>query len=96
MDDSQPERLASVRPVFVEAVPEKLERGVVYVSEKYGTAIHLCAGGCESQVVMPLQPDWSRGWTMQHDGDVVTFSPSILQNPCGHHYFIEANRVRWA
>jgi hypothetical protein len=33
---------------------------------------------------------------MTRDGDLVTFSPSILQGGCKHHYFIEQNRVRWA
>jgi hypothetical protein len=34
--------LRSITPAFVEFVPEVLERGVLYVSEKYGTASHLC------------------------------------------------------
>ena len=89
-----PDKTASFRIVDVETVPKPLERGVVYISDKYSLAIHLCAGGCDSEVVMPIRGD--RAWTMTRAGDTVTFSPSILQGGCNHHYFIEANQVRWA
>jgi hypothetical protein len=94
-----PDSTAIFRIVEVETVPEPLERGVVYISDKYALAIHLCAGGCDSEVVMKTAPMFDGDghfWTMTRVGDTVTFSPSILQGGCNHHYFIEANQVRWA
>lgn len=38
-------RIRTVRTEFVETIPEKLEQGVLYVSERRKTAAHLCACG---------------------------------------------------
>ena len=36
---------ATVIPQYVELMPGQLEDGVLYISEKYGTAIHKCCCG---------------------------------------------------
>jgi hypothetical protein len=46
-------------PRFVEAIPDKLEAAVLYVSMAYATAIHQCACGCGREVATPFSPtDW--------------------------------------
>lgn len=83
---------------MVEFMPEVLEDGVLYVSEKYGTAIHLCACGCGKETVTPIKPFWHTGWDYTNDNGVITLYPSIgNMNFCPNkaHYFYERNRVRW-
>ncbi len=89
---------SELRVVDVEFMPEAKEPGVLYISERFGLAIHLCAGCDGSAVVMKTRPMFDGDqhfWTMTRDGDAVTFTPSILQQGCRHHYFIEASRVRF-
>jgi len=87
-----------LKPVFVDHVPRELEQGVLYVSEKYETAIHLCAcGKCGWKTVTPFH-DGSTGWNYTRTADdKITLSPSIgnQQFPCKSHYFIQANKVVW-
>jgi Family of unknown function (DUF6527) len=41
-------------------MPKQLEPGILYVSEKYGTAAHHCAYGCGAKIRTPLGPtEWS-------------------------------------
>lgn len=53
-------RQTALPPQFVEFIPEQLEDGVLYISERHGTAIHLCCCGCGTELVTPLNP---AGWT---------------------------------
>jgi hypothetical protein len=81
-------------PVYVEHMPEELQEGVLYISEIFQTAIHLCAcGECGRETVTPL----SQGWTVTDDGGKITIRPSIgnWQMPCKSHYFITDGRVEW-
>lgn len=80
---------------FVDAIPEKLEAGVLYVSIRYATAVHLCCCGCDREVVTPLQPN---RFSLTYDGASVSLWPSIgnWSFPCQSHYWIEEDRVRWA
>lgn len=82
-------------PVFVEFIPERLEPGRLYVSMEYGAVAHLCACGCDSKVNTPLTPT---DWKLTYDGEAVTLTPSIgsWSLPCRSHYFVTANRIRWA
>lgn len=80
---------------FVGIVPRPIEPGILYVSERFQTAIHSCACGCGLETVTPFsRPD---DWQYTRDGDLVTLNPSIgnFQFPCKSHYYIEQNRVRW-
>jgi len=88
----------SLKPVFVKRVPKDLEQGVLYVSEEFGTAIHLCAcGSCGQKTVTPFHIA-ERGWQYTRDAqDKVTLHPSIgnFQMPCRSHYWVRENRVEW-
>ena len=77
----------------VETMPEFLEDGIIYISRKYETAIHLCACGCKEQTVTPFNKPY--GWTLTDDKDGVTLRPSIgNQNmSCKSHYFITNGKV---
>ncbi|MEJ1962933.1 MAG: DUF6527 family protein [Gammaproteobacteria bacterium] len=88
-------RQASLTPEFVEFIPERLEDGVLYISEKYGTATHRCCCGCGQEVVTPLGP---ADWKLQVLNDGVTLYPSIgnWSFVCRSHYWIRNGRVIWA
>ena len=80
---------------FVEYIPERLEDGVLYISQRYGTAAHKCCCGCGEEVITPLNPT---DWALQVDGDVVTLHPSIgnWSFTCRSHYWIRRSKVIWA
>lgn len=83
-----------LKTMEVECVPEKLEQGIIYVSRKYGTAIHLCACGCGEQTVTPFRGVIA--WELTDGAEGVTLRPSIgNQNfPCGSHYWITNGDVQ--
>lgn len=87
-------RIAHITPQFVEFVPKELEAGILYISETYGTASHLCACGCGARVVTPLTPiDWR--FDVHEQG--VSLYPSIGNSdfPCGSHYWIKEGEIEW-
>ncbi len=88
-------RVDSVRPEFVEFIPDRLEEGVVYVSIEYKSIAHLCCCGCGRKVVTPLSPT---GWRFTFDGRSISLCPSVgnWQKDCKSHYLVIQNRVRWA
>lgn len=79
----------------MEYMPDVLAEGVLYISQPFEVAIHLCACGCGNKVVTPLG---AGGWTLTNDEGKVTLHPSIgnFQIPCKTHYWIRANQVIWA
>lgn len=88
-------RQTTITPQFVELIPTQIQDGVLYISEKYGTAIHKCCCGCGQQVVTPLSP---AKWQLRRVGDAITLYPSIgnWNFPCRSHYWIRRNRIEWA
>jgi hypothetical protein len=87
-------RVAEIAPAFVTSFPETLEPGLLYVSDRFATAAHLCACGCQRKVVTPL----SRAqWVLTFDG-TVSLWPSVgnWALPCESHYVIERGTIRWA
>jgi hypothetical protein len=88
-------RQATITPQFVEFIPDRLQEGVLYISEKYGTVVHKCCCGCGEEVVTPLTP---ADWQLRKEGSNVTLFPSIgnWNFPCQSHYWIRKNRVEWA
>jgi Family of unknown function (DUF6527) len=78
----------------VHYVPAVLEPGVLYVSEEYKIAMHLCACGCGSKVPVSLGP---AGWTVTERNGRPTIRPSIGngQLPCRSHYLISDGKVEW-
>ena len=78
----------------VEFIPKELEEGVLYVSELFRTASHLCCCGCGGRVVTPLN---AAKWRLTDHGDSVTLSPSIGLGTfaCRSHYWIKRGVVEW-
>lgn len=87
--------MSTIRPEFVEFIPQVLAPGVLYISERYRTASHLCACGCGEKVVTPLSP---ADWQLTHRNDLVSLYPSIgnWNYACGSHYWIRRNEVVWS
>ncbi|HYL48364.1 MAG TPA: DUF6527 family protein [Stellaceae bacterium] len=76
-------------------MPTELESGVLYMSEEFGVAGHLCACGCGEKVMTPLGPS---EWRVEDVNGGPTLYPSIgnWQLPCQSHYWIIQGEVRWA
>lgn len=79
---------------FVDAMPQKLEEGKLYVCIQYATVAHLCCCGCGNEVVTPLTPT---DWSLTYNGASLSLQPSIGNwgFPCESHYWIQRDRVRW-
>src|SRR5688572_5744640 len=88
-------RRTAITPSFVDAIPEYLEDGVLYISEKYETAVHMCCCGCGEEVVTPLN---HAKWHLSRRRGAVSLFPSIgnWNYNCQSHYWIRANRIEWA
>lgn len=93
------EKLFELKPKYVDEITGELEHGVLYISKRFGIAIHLCACGCGQKSVTDLQPRWSDGWTITENEGLVTLSPSIGnfngESPYHAHYFIRNNKIQW-
>lgn len=76
-------------------MPKELKPGVLYVSEEFGTAAHLCACGCGSKIRTPLGPT---EWTLEETDKGPTLDPSIgnWQQACQSHYWICEGEIAWA
>lgn len=83
----------------VEFMPEDLKEGILYVSQPYSVAIHLCACGCGVKTVTPLKTIAGvENWTLVYNLDgTVTLDPSIgnQQFPCKSHYRITNSLIEW-
>ena len=79
----------------VVAMPREFAPGILYVSDEFGVAGHLCACGCGSKVVVPLGPV---EWTFTERGGRPSLRPSIgnWQLPCRSHYVIRDGQIVWA
>ncbi len=79
----------------VGSIPEQLDPGMLYHSERFALASHLCACGCGFEAVTRIEPQW---YTLQVSDGKPTLSPSIgnASFPCRSHYFIRRGRVAWA
>jgi hypothetical protein len=79
----------------VHFMPQKLEAGVLYVSEEYETAAHLCPCGCGEKIRTPLGPtEW--GLVERSDGPSLYPSVGNWHLPCRSHYWIRDGAVVWA
>jgi hypothetical protein len=88
-------KVTELKPQYVELMPKILEDGVLYISQKYATAVHKCCCGCGEKVVTPLKPT---EWSLSVTKGAVTLYPSIgnWSLGCRSHYWIRDNRVVWA
>lgn len=87
--------MSTMRPEFVKFIPQALKPGVLYISEQYRTASHLCACGCGEKVVTPLSP---ADWQLINQNGCVSLSPSIgnWKYACRSHYWIRRNEIIWS
>lgn len=78
----------------VRYMPKELKHGVLYVSEEFGAAAHLCACGCGSKIRTPLGPT---EWTLEETDRGPTLRPSVgnWQQACQSHYWIYRGEIRW-
>ena len=79
----------------VHYMPKELKSGVLYVSEEFGSAAHLCACGCGAKIRTPLGPT---EWSIEETGNGPTLRPSVgnWQQACQSHYWIYQGEIRWA
>lgn len=76
-------------------MPKELQPGVLYVSEEFETAAHLCPCGCGSKVRTPLGPT---AWSFIETPRGPSLNPSIgnWQRSCQSHYWIREGEIVWA
>lgn len=76
-------------------MPEVLHPGVLYVSEEFCIAIHLCPCGCGAKVRTPLGP---KEWLLTESDGRPSLRPSIgnWQIPCQSHYWIDRGEIVWS
>ncbi len=93
------EKLFELEPVLVDEMPKETEHGKLYISHKFGVAIHKCCCGCGVESVSDFSPMWENGWTLSNINGKYTLSPSIGnfngEQPYHAHYFIVENKVVW-
>ena len=79
----------------VHFMPKLIEPGIVYLSEEFDIAIHLCACGCGSKIRTPLGPT---EWSVKEINGKPSLSPSIgnWQQLCQSHYWIDGGEIKWA
>lgn len=78
----------------VHYMPKDLQPGVLYVSEEFGIAIHLCACGCGSRIHTALGPT---EFSVHETPDGPSLFPSVgnWQQACQSHYWITRGEVVW-
>lgn len=81
--------------VYVKYMPKVLDFGVLYYSEEYNTACHLCPCGCNTKIVTPIRPV---NWSLTVKDGKATLNPSIgnWQIPCRSHYWIIDGKIDWS
>ena len=79
----------------VHYMPKELKPGVLYVSEEFGAAAHLCACGCGSKVRTPLGPT---EWSFEETDSGPSLRPSVgnWQQACQSHYWIFQGKIVWS
>ena len=87
-------KLDSIMSQRVEFMPKKLDHGILYISEKYGTAAHLCACGCGAKIRTPLGPT---EWNVKEADAGPSLWPSVgnWQQACQSHYVIRNSKIVW-
>ncbi len=82
----------ALRHEFVKFFPDSMTAGVLYISEEFATAGHLCCCGCGEEVITPLN---QAQWQLIKSGDGISLHPSVgnWKFACRSHYWIRNNRV---
>ncbi|MGH9633530.1 MAG: DUF6527 family protein [Candidatus Angelobacter sp.] len=79
----------------VHKIPPALQPGILYVSEEYEIAMHICPCGCGWKVSTPLG---LTDWSFEDGRRGPSLYPSIgnWQKPCQSHYWIRDGEIIWA
>lgn len=79
----------------VHYMPADLQPGILYASEEFDIAIHLCACGCGSKIRTPLGPT---EWNIKETKEGLSLYPSVgnWQQACKSHYWINCGEIKWA
>jgi hypothetical protein len=85
----------SIKLSFVNYMPKELEPGILYVSEEFNVAGHMCPCGCGNKIITPLGPiDWSL--TLKKGKPSLDPSIGNWQIPCRSHYWIRNGLIEWS
>lgn len=88
------QKIFNISPEYYEYIPDELKEAKLYISKKFGVAIHLCACGCKVKAVTPLDR-----WTLTIKSDKITLRPSIGnwkgERQYHAHYYITDNEIQW-
>jgi hypothetical protein len=90
--------LKKIRLQHVRFMPKALELGVLYFSEEFGAAAHLCACGCGAKIRTPIGPT---DWRLEDTPSGPSLAPSVgnWQQACRSHYWISRGKIvpapRW-
>jgi len=84
-----------IKLLLVQYLPQELEPGILYVSEEFGVAGHLCPCECGSKIITPLG---LTEWSFNKYDEKPTLYPSIgnWQLPCRSHYWITEGEIEWS
>jgi len=84
-----------IKLLKVQYLPIKLQPGLLYVSEEFAVAGHLCPCGCGNKIITPLGPT---EWSFRETAGKPTLRPSMgnWELPCRSHYFITKGMIEWA
>jgi Family of unknown function (DUF6527) len=87
-------KLSEIKLQRVEYMPKQLEPGILYVSEEFGAAAHLCACGCGEKIRTPLGPT---EWSIKETAGGPSVWPSVgnWQKACQSHYVIQSGKIMW-
>lgn len=79
----------------VHYMPTELKPGILYVSDEFNIAIHLCACGCASKIKTALGPT---EWSVEGTKSGPSLRPSVgnWQEACQSHYWITRGETIWA
>jgi hypothetical protein len=88
-------KLSRITLQRVHYMPKELEPGILYFSEEFEVAGHLCACGCGNKVMVRVGPT---EWSVEEHVDGPSLRPSIgsWQIPCKSHYWVEKGTIRWS
>lgn len=83
----------TIKPVFVDVIPDFYVQDEVYISMKYKVSKHLCLCGCGEMTIMPFDLIPNQWWTIVENGDLISFIGSVgnFRFPCKSHYIITNN-----
>lgn len=85
---------SKIKLARVQYIPKNLEPGILYVSEEFEVAVHLCACGCGLKVCTPLTPtEWR--FTDSENGPSLFPSVGNWEFPCRSHYWFQNGQIFW-